>query len=200
MICNFNAATDDSGPTDNKNKPEVSRIRAMKEKTVTISLRIAERAARALHEDAKEQNVSVNTLANQILLAYADFDRFSKKVHSIKLASLVFKRLIDAATEVEVAEIGRFAGGNVPEGFMLAKWGRINVENALEALRELAMYGGLFEYSETRNEDGRRTLTMTHDLGHKGSIFLQNHIEALFAAAGKELKVVRFDDAVTAEI
>ena len=46
-----------------------------KERTVTLSLRISEVAYKALQEDAKKQNASLNTLANQILLAYAEHDR-----------------------------------------------------------------------------------------------------------------------------
>ncbi len=172
----------------------------MKEKTVTMSIRISERAADALHEEAKLQNVSVNTLTNQILLTFADYDRFTRKFHVIKIASATLRRVIDAATEKAIEEAGRFAGSNVPTAFILAKMGELNVENALESLRELGTYGGMFEYSESTNQQGNRIVTLAHNLGPKGSIFLQHHVESLLAAVGKKVKVVRFDDAITAEI
>lgn len=48
-------------------------------KTVPKSFRIDEYALRALEADAASLNVSANTLVNQILKQYAQFDRFAQK-------------------------------------------------------------------------------------------------------------------------
>lgn len=173
---------------------------APKEKSVTISLRISERAAKALHEDAKMQKVSVNTLANQILLQYADYDRFIRKFHSVKLSTATLKRLIDSTEDAELEAAGRFTGKNVVKAFILAKKGEVSKENAIEALREFASYGGMYEYNDTANKEGRKILTLAHDLGPKGSIFLQRIVESLFEELADKISVERFDHAITITI
>jgi len=49
------------------------------------SFRLDESALEALQEDAKKQNVSVNTLLNQLVLTYCSFDRPMKRFHMVKL-------------------------------------------------------------------------------------------------------------------
>lgn len=168
-----------------------------KEKTTTISLRVSDRAAKALYEDAKLQNVSVNTLANQILLEYADYDRFIRKFHSVKLSTATLKRLIDSTEDEALEAAGRFTGKNVVKAFILAKDGELSKESAIEAVTEFASYGGMYEYNETANKGGNKILTLAHDLGPKGSIFLQRIIESLFDELAEKIKIEKFEHAIT---
>ena len=46
------------------------------DKTVTRSFRISERALKSIEEESKRQNISVSTIINQQLLAYAELERF----------------------------------------------------------------------------------------------------------------------------
>jgi len=117
-------------------------------KTGTASFRLDESALKALHEDAKKQNISVNTLLNQLVLAYANYDRPTKRFRMIKLPGSSFKHILNAATLEAIVEAGRSTGNDVPKTFIRAKWGEINLENALNYLKTTAVYTNLFEYSE----------------------------------------------------
>ena len=66
----------------------------MKPKTATASFRLDESALAAIQEDAKKQNVSVNALLNQLVLAYAKYDRPMKRFHMIKVPASTFKHLL----------------------------------------------------------------------------------------------------------
>ena len=46
----------------------------LRPRTATASFRLDESALSALQEDARKQNVSVNTLLNQLVLTYANYD------------------------------------------------------------------------------------------------------------------------------
>ena len=59
-----------------------------KPKTATASFRLDDLALSAIQEDAKKQNVSVNTLLNQLVLTYANFDRPMKRL--AKTAEMIF--------------------------------------------------------------------------------------------------------------
>jgi len=171
----------------------------LKEKTVTISFRISESALRALQEDARKQNVSLNTLANQMFVSYADYDRFLQKFHMIKLSTPTLKRIINAATDDAIVEAGTAAGGSVPGSFILAKTGELSIPNALDYLKLMGAHANLFDYSEVTHS-GKTSVTLTHDLGPKGSLFLSYYITAMLKAIGADVKVQQQPDAITFEI
>ena len=171
----------------------------LREKTVTISFRIGETAFKALQDEAKKNNISLNTLANQLFTAYADYDRFLQKFHMIKLSSPTFKRILNAASKEAITEVGRSAGASVPESFILAKMGEINQGNAVEYLRLMGTYANPFDYSQVALT-GKGSITLTHDLGINGSLFLASYVESLFKNAGKSAKISQYENGITIEL
>jgi len=171
----------------------------LKERTVTISLRVSESALKALQEDAKKQSVSLNTLANQMFVSYSDYDRYLEKFRMVKISTPTLKRIINAATDEAIVEAGRTAGNSVPESFILAKTGELSLQNALEYLRLMGAHAKMFDYSEVVH-NGKVLVTMSHDLGPKGSLFLTNYVEAIFNSVGKVPKVRQSEDAISYEV
>jgi hypothetical protein len=170
-----------------------------REKTVTVSLRISEAAFKALQDDAKKQNFSLNTLANQLFISYSDYDRFLKRFRMIKVSFPTFRKILDAAKEEAILEAGKTAGASVPESFILSKMGELSVANALEYLRLSGTYANFYDYSEV-SHSGRTTITLTHTLGPNWSLFLAHYVEEIFKAAGKQIKITRLSDSLTFEI
>jgi len=166
---------------------------------VTVSFRIGEKAFKALQNEAKKNNTSLNTLANQLFTAYAEYDRFLQKFRMIKVSNPTFKLILNAATKEAVVEAGRHAGSSIPITFILARTGEINATNAVEYLRMMGTYAGLFDYSELSGT-GKTSLTLTHDLGANGSLFLASYVEALFKEVGKPFKVTSHENGVTVEL
>jgi hypothetical protein len=168
-------------------------------KTATASFRLDEVALNTLQEDSKKQNVSVNTLLNQLVLTYANYDRPMKRFHMIKLPASSFKHLLQAATDATISEAGDSAGKDVPKTYINSKWGELTVENALNYLKITADYTCLFEYSEITRA-GRTNVTLTHDFGAKGSLFLQKYVQAIFEPLRKPVRFLPDENAVVFEI
>lgn len=171
----------------------------MRPKTATASFRLDESALKTLQEDARKQNVSVNTMFNQLLLTYANYDRPMKRFHMLKLPASSFVHLLEAATDEAIIEAGNSAGKDVPKTYIRAKWGELTVESALDYLRTTADYTNLFEYSEVVR-GGRINVTLTHDFGAKGSLFLQRYVEAIFEPLRKPPKFLQDENAVSFEL
>lgn len=171
----------------------------MREKTVTISFRISQSAFDALREDAKRHSTSLNTLANQLFMSYAEHDRFLQKFVMIKISAPTFKRVLNAAPRDEIVEAGRRAGGSIPEGFILAKMGEISTASAVQYLRLMGTYANLFDYSELGSQ-GKASLTLAHDLGPNGSAFLGSYVKSLFEQCGNNAKVTELENAVRIEL
>jgi hypothetical protein len=179
---------------------EFHRARAStKPRTATASFRLDESALEALQEDAKKQNVSVNTLLNQLVLTYANYDRPMKRFQMVKLPASTFRYILQGAKDETIIEAGKSAGSDVPKTYIVAKWGELTVEKALEFLKSMSDHAKLFEYSEVVH-DGRVGVTLSHNFGAKGSLFLQHYVQAMFAAMDKSPKFSPDENAVAFEI
>ncbi len=132
-------------------------------------------------------------------MTYADYDRFLQKFHMIKISGPTFKRILNAATKEAIVEAGKNAGASVPQSFILAKMGEIDATSAVEYLRLMGAYANLFDYSQVA-PTGRNSITLTHDLGLNGSLFLTSYVESLFKSAGKIVKISQYENGITVEL
>lgn len=172
---------------------------SQKDRTVTRSFRISESAFKALEEDARKQNISMNTLVNQLFLSYANFDRFAKKLRMVKLTTATIRRIFEAASDKAIIDAGHSAGDSVPEAFILTKNGVVSLQTVLAFLRDLADHAGLFDYSEVSHE-GERTITLLHELGPKGSMFLAHYVQSVFGRIDLNPAFSISDDAIVIEL
>ena len=170
-----------------------------RDRTVTLSLRISEVAYKALQEDAKKQNASINTIANQILLAYAQHDRHFKKYGLLKVSSPVFFKILNAATDEAIMESGISAGQGELQSIILSTTGELSVYRILEWLKRIGTYSNIFDYSEVTH-GGKTVVTLSHQAGSKGSLFLASYLDSLFTSVGKQIKITQLRDSVTVEV
>lgn len=168
-------------------------------KTVPKSFRIDESAIRAVEAEALSLNVSPNTLVNQVLKQYAEFDRFAKKINTVKISSAPFRGLLSAADVGQLIEVAKSAGSSIPQAFVTAKHGKVNVETLIGHVRSLATYAQLFEFSETLDSQSR-IVTLIHDFGLNWSIFLVHYITAMFAQIGFTPKLEMSDRSVIFDV
>ena len=171
----------------------------MKDKTVTVSFRINEAASKALQTEAKKRNISLNTLANQMFIEFAEYDRFLDRFRMVKLSTPTLKRIMDAATNESIAEAGKLAGSSLPQGFMLSKSGEINRGEMVEYLRLMGAHANLFDYSDVIHGSGN-SITLVHDLGPKGSLFLANYVQSMTKSLEKPVRITQYPDSITIEI
>jgi len=82
------------------------------EKTVTRSFRINESAFLALEEEAKKRNISLNTVVNQLILSYANFDRYFQRLGMLKMSKVTFRKILKAAADKEIVELAREVAQN----------------------------------------------------------------------------------------
>ena len=165
-------------------------------RTVPKSFRIDESASIAVEEEAMSQNVSSNTLVNQILKQFSEFDRFARRINTVKLSSSVFRDLLFEVDSEKVIEIAKSAGSSIPQAFATTKSGKVDVESLVDHIRSLAAYAHLCEFSETIDTHSR-LLTLVHDFGLNWSIFLVHYVNAMFEQIGVSPKVEMSDRSVT---
>ncbi|HZD12641.1 MAG TPA: hypothetical protein VE177_03890 [Candidatus Binatus sp.] len=165
-------------------------------KTIAKSFRINEDALIALQEEASRQNISVNTLVNQLLLDYSEFGRFVQRANAVRLTRKTFEEILKIAPEDGLGKAGQAAGKSGPGSIITSKWGEITMNNVISFIRDLSTYANLFEYYE-KEDNGHSTITLVHELGGKWSSFLSQYVSEAFVSAGTLPKMKTSDRAVT---
>ena len=174
----------------------MSRTRSKKKsRTVPKSFRIDESALSAIEVEAEAQSISPNTLVNQILKQFAEFDRFARKINTVKLTSATFRGVLSAGDIDKIIEVAKTAGSSIPQAFATAKNGKVDLESLIDHVRSLATYAHLCEVSETIDTHGH-VVTLIHDFGLNWSIFLVHYIIAMFAQIGTSPKIEMSDRSV----
>lgn len=168
-------------------------------KTVAKSFRINQEALEALREEARKQTISLNTLVNQLLVSYSEFGRYMKQMHSLTLTRQTFSEMLSAIPEDKLTEFARNAGKSVPEAVIESKHGKMTLNGLIEFIHYLSAYANLFEYNE-KDENGHWTITLTHELGPKWSLFIANYMEQAMASAGVKAKCTVSDRSTTVSI
>jgi hypothetical protein len=164
-------------------------------RTVPKSFRVDESALMAVEKEAAAQQVSPNTLVNQILIQFSEFERFAKRINTVKPSSFVFRGILEAAETDKIIEVAKTAGSSIPQAFVTAKNGRVDIDSLLDHLRTLSVYAHLYEYSENR-DSREQVATLVHEFGLKWSIFLIHYITAMFEQAGVSAKLEMSDRSV----
>jgi hypothetical protein len=164
-------------------------------RTVPKSFRIDESALVAVEEEAVAQKVSANTLVNQILGQFSEFDRFAKRIHTVKPSGFVFRGILEAADVDGIIQVAKTAGSSIPQAFVTAKNGKVDIDSLLDHLRIMATYAHLYEFTENVDSRGD-VVTMIHDFGLNWSIFLVHYITAMFEQLGVSPKLEMSDRSV----
>jgi predicted DNA-binding ribbon-helix-helix protein len=170
-----------------------------REKTVTRSFRISQSAFKALEEDAARRKISLNTLVNQLLLAHANMGKFQDKLGAIRIARPSFTQLLNVCSDEALIEVGRSLALDSSRAQMLAKYGALSLSTVLDYVRTTAAYGGWGEYSEVESQ-GKLIITLTHNLGRKGSVFMSSILESTFGMVNAHPKLSSSEHSVTIEI
>ena len=149
-----------------------------------------------MEKEAIALNVSANTLVNQILKQFAEFDRFARKINTVKVSSSVFRSLLEQIESDKIIEVAKAAGSSIPQAFAMSKKGRVEADSLLDYVRSSAMYAHLYEFNETVDSQ-HRLVTLVHDFGLNWSIFLVHYLTAMFQQIGISPKVEMSDRSVT---
>ena len=168
-------------------------------KTVAKSFRISQAALDALQEEASKQQISLNTLVNQLLIGYSEYGRFIRHMRGVTISGGAFFEFLNNILEDRMIEIGRELANSALVGLVTSKHGKMSVEGIIEWLHMFSAYANLFEYSE-KEEKGRWTITLTHGFGRRLSLFLAGYFEQAFAAVGVKAKCTVSDVSATLNI
>jgi hypothetical protein len=166
-------------------------------KTTTRSFRVDEYALEVIEKDAARANVSVNTLVNQLLLSYANFDHYFSRFQTVIVTSDAFAYLIQSLSAEAAVEAGRRTAVSMARSVILAKHGALSLDGVLDHLKTISEYSKFFTYSESEKA-GRRAVILIHSFGPKGSIYFAEYLKSMFEMVGLKPTMITTEKAVNA--
>ena len=147
-------------------------------KTSTITFRIDEKYEKALRKESENKKISLNVLANQIFGEYTEFQQYMKKFGIIHMSKNALSLILKSLEEKQIIELALEIGSKEPKDFILFKWKKIDSDKISEFIQMYFEYCG-YGVCEIEKSDEMNSLSMHHNLGKKGSIFLQHFLKAM---------------------
>jgi hypothetical protein len=152
-------------------------------KTTTITLRIDTDVMQSLYNKAEQEDISLNTLFNQVLKRYVEWDMYDGKAGMISLSKPVVKDLFQKLSREDVMKMTKdVAKSAVYDIALFMKGGKMDPDSFVSWF--LSRMKNCSEITETDvgEESSERTHTciIKHDLGENWSLFHKAVVESIF--------------------
>lgn len=172
--------------------------RQKSKKTTTLSFRIDKEYDQILRSEAEEKKVSLNTLVNQIFGEYVDWNKYIKRFGTIILSKEAFELLLDNLDEHKIKTVAIDIATKAPKEFMLFKWKEIDKSNVIDFIKMFFDHCGYGQYDHQVAENKVNKFSIRHELGKKGSIFLDAYLKTVVKhSLGIECQSTIADNSVT---
>lgn len=148
-------------------------------RTITMTFRIEESTMDLLRIESENREVSLNTLVNQILRRYVEWDMYEAKVGMLPIAKPVVSALFGEISKDQVVELAKKVGKNAVHDIALFMKSRMDLPSFLSWF-EMRMKSSSIEFSRNRLANGTNTYVMRHDLGYNWSLYHKTLLELIF--------------------
>ena len=150
-----------------------------KKKTTTITFRIDSNVMNKIYSKAEQEDITLNTLINQILKRYVEWDMYEGKAGMVPINKLVLKKLFQELSEEEVINMSRDIAKSAVYNTALFMKGKGKLDGNSFVSWFLSRMKTSSEITEN-NENGTSTYTIKHDIGMNWSLYHKTILESIF--------------------
>jgi len=169
----------------------MKEISNSKKKTSTITFRFDIDLIDKLQKEAKNHQVTTNTLATQALKRFLEWDIYQPRVGLVTLNKPVFVKIFQNLKEKEIIEIASTMGKDEMRDVVLFMKGETDVKSFM-AWFEMQMLNSSVQVSHMI-DDGTHTFVMKHDLGKNWSLYNKTILELIFEDLFQKKIDVKYD-------
>jgi len=157
-----------------------------RKKTVTMTFRLDESVVTTLRGESEHHHSSLNTMVNQILQRFVEWDIYEPKVGFISLSRPVAAELFNRVSRQEILHLAEHIGKNAIKDAALFMKAKMDIQSFLSWL-EMRMETSSVEISHNIEGDVH-TYVLKHDLGENYSLYQKTVLELIFRDIfGKEI-------------
>ena len=171
----------------------------MNNSSSSITFRIIDKKLEALRTIAGDKNISLNTLINNILDSYLEWDYHAPRVGFAPMQKSVLKDLFDAATDETIINIAIKAADNFRDELLMI-YGKVDLESIISFTRSRMIRSGFVIREFEGGEEGTKRIVVKHDVGPKWALFSKTYVERLINNVGYPARVQVVDSSLIVEI
>jgi hypothetical protein len=147
-------------------------------KTTTMTFRLDENVLKILRNESERNQITLNSLVNQLLKRYVEWDMFEPKVGMIPIAKPIVIQLFSKMTKEDIENMAKQIGKDVVHDIALFMKNRMDLDSFLSWF-ETRMTSSLTETNHTI-QDGYHVYVLKHELGENWSLYHKIVIELMF--------------------
>lgn len=133
-----------------------------------------------IEHEASHQQISLNSLSNQIFKNYIDWDMLSPKAGMIPVAKRVISELFGRLSKEEVAKLAQEVGKDIMNDLILFMKNKIDLNSFLSWLELWLKKNSSAGFSHHVEKNNTHTCMMRHDLGENWSLYHKTVLELIF--------------------
>jgi len=143
-----------------------------------MTFRLDENAVTILRVESERRHISLNTIVNQILQRYVEWDMYESKVGLISMLKPVVAELFKKTNKQEIIDLATSIGKNATNDAALFMKNKMDVDSFLSWL-DVRMKNSSVQMSHSM-EGNIHTYILKHDLGENYSLFYKTILESIF--------------------
>ncbi|MBM3910371.1 MAG: hypothetical protein FJ356_01830 [Thaumarchaeota archaeon] len=159
-------------------------IKTKSSQSESMTFRLESAALDKLKAKANQDRISLNTLVNQIIVGYAEWDLTAIGAGWMVMPKSVMKKMIAKLSEKEVEQLAKETFGEM-KGVALFMTNKSDLEAFFSIVRMRSKKSG-FQVKEM-TENNKTTLIIQHDLGVKWSLFSKTFYEEILHSLDKRV-------------
>jgi hypothetical protein len=171
------------------NMMEKKETKQQQHQSESITFRLDSTILDKLHHEAKQKDISVNTLVSHIIRRHIDWYSNAAEAGFVAVRRGLLSNLINRLPENEISSIAEYMAKNETKDFVLLLRTEYNIESALDVIETWIKISG-YPYRHEVNYT-RHSYVIQHDTGKNWSLYLAELYRFLFEKFG--LKRVEFD-------
>ena len=158
-------------------------------KTETTTFRFDSETMKSLREEAKQKDISTNTLLNQIVKVHLKWHANASNAGFIAVSRLLIISLISHLSEQEIISVAENVAKNTNKDTILLLENEYTMKSALDFIENwIKISGYKYKHHEINDGQNRHMYVIQHDMGIKWSIYLANLYQFLFDEVKKDNK------------
>ncbi|MGB7678897.1 MAG: hypothetical protein WBL49_08810 [Nitrososphaeraceae archaeon] len=158
-------------------------------KTETTTFRFDSETMKSLRDEAKQKDISTNTLLNQIVKVHLKWHANASNAGFIAVRRLLITSLISHLSEQEIISVAENVAKNTNKDTILLLENEYTMKSALDFIENwIKISGYKYKHHEINDGQSRHMYLIQHDMGIKWSIYLTNLYQFLFDDVKKDNK------------
>lgn len=133
-----------------------------------------------VEHEARHQQISLNSLSNQIFKNYIEWDMLSPKAGMIPVAKRVISELFGRLSKEEVVKLAQQVGKDIMNDLILFMKHKIDLNSFLSWLEIWLKKNSSAGFSHDVEKNNTHTCMIRHDLGENWSLYHKTVLELIF--------------------